>query len=80
MWNGDYCDYVFIPTIGLVASYRSTHDLVSLENILELLDAPNGNVIDLDVERIPYFPDYTLDGLFPQMDRTEWLNLEAILQ
>ena len=42
---------------------------------IELLDAPEGNSIDLDVEKVPYFPDYTFGGLFPNADRTTWLNV-----
>ena len=37
----------------------------------ELLDGPGGNVIDPD-DVFPYFPDYTLNGLFPNMTREDW--------
>ena len=35
-----------------------------------------GNVIDLDVERMPYLPDYTIGGLLPDMTtRQRWVDL-----
>jgi hypothetical protein len=42
---------------------------------IELLDGPDGDPIDLDDEKIPYFEDYTFGGLFPDSDRQSWLDL-----
>ena len=41
---------------------------------IEFLDGPGGNVIDEDEEFI-YLPDYTLNGVFPYMDRNQWIDL-----
>jgi len=41
---------------------------------IEFLD-DNGEPIDIDEEDMPYFPDYTLNGIFPGMDRDKWLEL-----
>jgi len=38
---------------------------------VEFLDGPDGNMIDPEVV-MPYFPDYTLNGLFPNMTRFDW--------
>ena len=43
---------------------------------IELLD-DGGAVIDLDVEKIPYLPDYTLGGLFPGATRAKWLEIHT---
>ncbi len=47
-----------------------------MEAEIELLDGPGGAPIDIDVERVPYFPDYTFGGLFPGADRQFWLDME----
>ena len=41
---------------------------------VEFLDGPGGNVIDEDEEFL-YLPDYTLNGVFPGMDRNQWIEL-----
>jgi len=41
---------------------------------VEFLDGPGGNVIDPDDEFL-YFPDYTLNGLFPYMTREDWEDI-----
>jgi hypothetical protein len=46
-------------------------------NPIEFLDGPGGNVIDLEDE-LPYLPDYTLNGVFPDMTRDQWLDLFGI--
>jgi hypothetical protein len=40
---------------------------------IELLNGPGGDPIDLEVEKVPYVPDYTFGGLFPGADRDSWL-------
>ncbi|MEE9269925.1 MAG: hypothetical protein V3V49_06655 [Candidatus Krumholzibacteria bacterium] len=83
-WTGfvlvdDFCTYTTIPNIGIVRQYSRRYD-VDDGSILELLDGPGGNVIDVNLERFPYFPDYTFNGLFPDMDtRDRWLTLVDIL-
>jgi len=77
-WNGEFCEWVMIPNIGIVTEY-AVYNHLNAPGIV-FLDGPNGNDIDLNVERFPYFPDYTFNGIFPQMNRAEWLNLEAILR
>jgi hypothetical protein len=47
--------------------------------LFDYLDGPNGDPIDLDIDRLPYFPDYTFDNLFPGMTRDDWLELIEIL-
>ncbi len=41
---------------------------------VEFLDGPGGNVID-EEEEFLYLPDYTLNGVFPDMDRDQWIEL-----
>jgi len=41
---------------------------------VEFLDGPGGNVINLEDEFL-YLPDYTMNGLFPNMTREDWLDL-----
>ncbi len=41
---------------------------------IEFLDGLGGNVID-EEEEFLYLPDYTLNGLFPNMDRNQWIDL-----
>ena len=48
-----------------------------MDNILWLVD-PMGNAIDPNVT-LPYFPDYTFNGLFPGMNRSDWEELINIL-
>lgn len=57
-----------------VAEFRYDGFDVDLE-FLELLDGPGGNPIDLDVEKVPYLPDYTLAGLFPGAGRAKWIEI-----
>jgi len=38
------------------------------------LDGPGGNEIDPD-EVMPYFPDYTFNGIFPDMTRQKMIDL-----
>jgi hypothetical protein len=64
--------------IGYVKEYWYFY-YSNITNPIELLDGPNGDVIDLEVEKVPYFPDYTLNGLFPGMSRSRWLELVDIL-
>lgn len=79
VWNGDYCDWVDYNDIGWVWYYSHKYNLVMGDDFLQFLDGPGGNVIDMNVVRIPYMPDYTLHGIFPYMTRQDWLDLEAIV-
>lgn len=44
-------------------------------DFVEFLDGPGGAPIDLGTEKVPYFPDYTLGGLFPGADRAKWVEI-----
>ena len=64
-----------IPVVSTnVAEYRREYRIIRVDP-LEFLDGPGGNPIDLDVVRLPYFPDYTFSGLFPEADRQKWLDI-----
>jgi hypothetical protein len=72
------CRYVDWPQVNQV-SFRTTSWSFDSGSVLDLLDGPGGSPIDLDVVRFPYFPDYTFNGLFPNMARADWLDLIDIL-
>lgn len=74
----DFCDYIVLPNIGIVSTY-SRYWRFDDDTILLLLDGPGGNTIDPSVV-FPYFPDYTLGGLFPEMDREAWIDFMALVQ
>jgi hypothetical protein len=76
-WNGSYCEYTVLSNIGLVRQYRATWNLDS-DTFIVLLD-PLGNPIDPSID-FPYFPDYTLNGLFPDMTRARWIELMGMVQ
>jgi hypothetical protein len=61
-----------------LVSYTTRSWDIDTDALFELLDA-GGNPIDLDVVRFPFFPDYTFNGLFPNMTRADWLELIDIL-
>lgn len=73
------CRYPTFYDIAYIREYGYSFYL-GMEGFIELLDGPNGNVINLETERLPYFPDYTINGLFPDMTRTRWLELIDILE
>jgi hypothetical protein len=76
-WNGEYCADVYLPQIGMVTEWVTQYSMSwGPDEPLVLLDGPNGNPINLEVERFPYFADYTMNGLFPDMaSRQRWLDL-----
>jgi hypothetical protein len=79
VWQDGYCDFVTIPNIGLVREWRESCDL-PFDTYVQLLDGPGGNPIDLGVEKFPYFPDYTFNGIFPDMGtHARWVELVNIL-
>ncbi len=82
VWNGTYCDWHYWSQIGVVTEHWREYSLdPSLEEPILLLDGPDGDPIDMSVERMPYFPDYTFNGLFPDMaTRQRWLDLIDILE
>jgi hypothetical protein len=72
------CSYDYWPQVGQI-TYRSQEWHLDADSFIEFLDGPNGKPIDLDVARVPYFPDYTFNRLFPDMDRADWIELIDIL-
>jgi len=58
-----------------VAEYRYEDREVTVDP-LEFLD-PAGNPVDLEIVKVPFFPDYTFGGLFPGADRAKWLEIQA---
>ncbi|HXV14445.1 MAG TPA: hypothetical protein VEC56_09590, partial [Candidatus Krumholzibacteria bacterium] len=75
-WHEEYyvrtgpstCTYMYWDQVDMVTYTNRYWDLDG--SVFDYLDAPNGSPIDLDIERVPYFPDYTFDGIFPGMTRT----------
>ena len=59
--------------------YSINYNMVNEDDILQFLDGEGGNVIDLEAERFPYMPDYTLGGLFPGQTRQDWIDLVNII-
>ncbi len=79
VWEGSYCTYRFFQNIEWVRTYERRDSLV-LEDPLQFLDGDNGNVIDIYTVEVPYFPDYTMHGVFPDMvTRDRWVSLVNIL-
>lgn len=60
--------------LNIVAYYYVTEDW-DMGLPLQFLDGPAGDPLEGE---FPYFPDYTLGGLFPQMDRDDWLMLLGV--
>lgn len=54
-----------------ITRYYYIHDDWDMNMPFEFLDGPGGDA----TEDFPYFPDYTLGGLFPDMDRDGWMTL-----
>ena len=70
--------YTDITNIGNIHQTRIGWTFDSY-HIVEALDGPNGNPIDPDIV-FPYFPDYTFNGLFPDMNsHADWQALFNIL-
>jgi hypothetical protein len=81
VWNGTDCEEFYYPQIGVVNTHWQQFSLEwGQGEPLVLLDGPGGNPIEPSVARMPYFPDYTFNGLFPDMaSRQRWLDLLDIL-
>lgn len=75
-WNGSFCDWVEFSNVGTVEIYRTQWEMYP--DALQLVD-PTGMPIDPNLE-FPYFLDYSFNGLFPEMNRSAWINLMSILQ
>jgi hypothetical protein len=78
VYDAGWCDYREFIGITYIYQYGFGYG-IDLEGVLELLDGPNGDPIDLMIEGFPYMPDYTLHGLFPEMTRQSWLDLISML-
>jgi hypothetical protein len=78
--NPDYTYYVYFDGEeytyeNIVRAYTTTYDEY-LDQPVDFLDGPDGAVIDSEVPGFfPYFPDYTFGGLFPDVEREDWLEL-----
>lgn len=86
-YGGEWWDYVHIggtcrywefTGLAWVREYGYSEEMNT--NVIEFLDGPGGSAIDLEIERVPYFPDYTFHGVFPGMSRARWLDLVTILE
>jgi hypothetical protein len=75
---GGVCRYTEFTGLAWVRYYYCSEEMDA--SFFEYLDGPGGSAIDLEIERIPYFPDYTLHGMFPGMTRAHWLDLVTILE
>jgi hypothetical protein len=79
---GDYdqdCVHIRLENIGRVY-YESIGWSFNTADIFSLLDGPGGNPIDPSVE-FPYFPDYSFNGLFPDMTgHADWQEVYDILR
>jgi len=77
VFEGGVCQYKYFSPIAYVREY-CLYESMNM-NVIEFLDEL-GNPIDMEVERMPYFPDYTLHGVFPDMNsRARWLELLDIM-
>ena len=66
-----YCngEYIIVDNIDYVHRKYFDYDIEPSF----FTDGPNG--AEIDNEEIPYFPDYTFNGIFPDMTRTKMENL-----
>jgi hypothetical protein len=78
VYHDGECQEVLFTNIGWVRDYGVFYESIDLGNML-ILEDEFGREIDPDNE-FPHFPDYTLNGLFPEMTRAEWENLIDILE
>ena len=59
-----------------VAATRTEYWWYDLRDPIDFLDGPGGNAINLDdVGGFPYMEDYTFGGLFPGMNRDDWVTV-----
>jgi hypothetical protein len=80
-WNPDqpynaYVDGEDVVYTNIV-SYYYVEDDWDMDMPFAFLDGPDGEIID---GGFPHFPDYTMGGLFPTMDREDWLTLLGITE
>ena len=76
---GDECQWMEFSDIDYFCNYYYD-SYVNIDNLIQLLDAPGGNVVDMGTLEFPYFEDYTFGGLFPEMtSHSQWVNLINIL-
>jgi hypothetical protein len=76
------CQYHTFYDIYFVRDDVRSFRFNSGDDYLEFLDGEDGSVIDLDVVKVPYFPndDYTFNNIFPNMTRQKWIDLVDILE
>jgi acyl-coenzyme A thioesterase PaaI-like protein len=77
VYHDGVCQNVQFQNIGTVHTHYRSYDLITMSDILWLVN-PVGEAIDPNVT-LPYFPDYTFNGLFPGMNRSDWEELINIL-
>jgi hypothetical protein len=75
---GGICQFQEFTGLAWVRRYYCIKEINT--SGLELLDGPNGSPIDLGIERMFYFPDYTFHGVFPGMTHARWLELVTTLE
>ena len=71
------CQYVPFTNIGWVRNYDIDYQSIDIGNML-VLENEFGQPLAKDA--FPNFPDYTFNGLFPNMSLIEWENLMDILE
>jgi hypothetical protein len=76
--HNDACQMVMFSNVGWVREYYRDYHTIDIGDML-ILEDPDGREIDPDTE-FPYFPDYKLNGLFPNMERGDWESLRDILE
>jgi hypothetical protein len=70
-WDWETGENYFFENIGWIVHINEEF---GMQQPIDFLNGPDGAIIDIE-ETMPYLPDYTLGGLFPEMGRPDWLEL-----
>ncbi len=68
IWDNENQEPIIFYGIDYVEEYYYNE---YLNQPLDLRDGEGGDIIDPEME-MPYFPDYSFGGIFPDMDRPDW--------